>query len=194
MQLLLIRHGLPLRVENSDGTPADPPLCDEGRDQAQRLAGWLGCERISRIYVSPLRRAVETAESLQSALGLDAIVEPGVTEFDPDADTYIPLEELKAEDPERWREMVQGGVYAHIDIHAFRAGVRSTLERIVAENAGSRVAVVCHGGVINAWASHVLGIDEPLFFDPFYTSVNRFLAASSGERSVSSLNETGHLR
>jgi hypothetical protein len=33
-----------------------------------------------------------------------------------------------------------------------------------------------------------------LFFLPHYTSVNRFLAARSGERSVVSLNETGHLK
>jgi probable phosphoglycerate mutase len=54
---------------------------------------------------------------------------------------------------------------------------------------------VCHGGVINSWAGHVLGVREPFFFfDPGYTSVNRFLAAGSGERSVVSLNETAHLR
>ena len=48
--------------------------------------------------------------------------------------------------------------------------------------------------MINAWAAHVLGIDAPIFFDPGYTSVQRFLAASTGERSVRSLNETAHLR
>ena len=50
------------------------------------------------------------------------------------------------------------------------------------------------GGVINAWASHVLGIEELLFFNPYYTSINRFFAASSGERSVATLGETPHLR
>jgi hypothetical protein len=33
-----------------------------------------------------------------------------------------------------------------------------------------------------------------MFFDPGYTSVQRFFAASSGERSVASLNELAHLR
>lgn len=194
MQLLLIRHALPLRVEKADGSPADPSLGEEGRDQARRLACWLRAERVDRIYVSPLRRALETAEPLTGAFGLEAVIEPGVTEFDPLADSYVPLEEIRVEDPERWRELVQGGLHAHIDIDAFRADVAATLERVIADNRGGRVAVVCHGGVINAWASHVLGIGTPLFFDPFYTSVNRFLAAGSGERSVSSLNETGHLR
>jgi probable phosphoglycerate mutase len=55
------------------------------------------------------------------------------------------------------------------------------------------VAVVCHGGVINAYLSSVLGIDPILFFEPYYTCVNRVLAARTGERSILSVNETGHL-
>lgn len=33
----------------------------------------------------------------------------------------------------------------------------------LAANPGGRVAVVCHGDVINAWAGHVLGISDPFF-------------------------------
>ena len=57
MELMLIRHGLPLRVENSDGAPADPPLSDEGRDQAERVARWLADEPVDALYTSPLRRS-----------------------------------------------------------------------------------------------------------------------------------------
>jgi probable phosphoglycerate mutase len=39
-----------------------------------------------------------------------------------------------------------------------------------------------------------MGTRHVFFFDPTYTSVNRFMAASTGERSVISLNETAHLR
>jgi probable phosphoglycerate mutase len=194
MELLLIRHGLPLRVENDDGTPADPVLAPHGRDQAKRLADWLESERLDAIYASPLRRAFQTAEPLAARHGLELQVEPGVVEFDQHAASYVPLEELKANDYERWKELVQGGLYAAIDIEAFRRGVAATLERIIADHSGACVAVVCHGGVINSWTSHVLGIANPLFFQPSYTSVSRFLAAGSGERSVVSLNESAHLR
>ena len=43
------------------------------------------------------------------------------------------------------------------------------------------------------WASHVLGLDPQLFLNAGYASISKFLCASSGERSVSSLNETQHL-
>jgi broad specificity phosphatase PhoE len=104
------------------------------------------------------------------------------------------MEELKAENREAWLALVRGGLYANIDIAAFRRGVVETFERIVAAHPKQRVAVVCHSGVINAWAAHVLGIEAPIFFDPGYTSLSRFLAASSGERMLASLNEQAHLR
>jgi len=54
---------------------------------------------------------------------------------------------------------------------------------------------VCHGGVINAYLSKILGIDNPTgFFYPNYTSIHRVMAARSGERTVHTLNETAHLR
>jgi probable phosphoglycerate mutase len=194
VELLLIRHGLPLRVERADGAPADPPLAPAGREQAERLAAWLAPERIDAVYASPLRRARETAEPLARARGLALALAPGVVEFDPHAPSYVPLEELKAQDRDAWLALVRGGLTAGIDVVEFRATLVAALERIIAAHPGGRVAVVCHGGVINGWAAHVLGLESSLFFDPAYTSVSRFAAARSGERGLVSLNETAHLR
>jgi probable phosphoglycerate mutase len=50
--------------------------------------------------------------------------------------------------------------------------------------------------VINGYLSHVLGMDHVTrgFFYPNYTSIHRVAAASSGERSIVTVNETSHLR
>jgi probable phosphoglycerate mutase len=194
VELLLIRHALPLRVETRDGTPADPPLSPAGVRQAERLAAWLAAERVDAVYASPLRRARETAAPVAGAHGLAVAIEPGVAEFDPHSASYVPLEEIKAESRELWLELVSGGLTAGVDVALFRRTVAAALEGIVAAHAGERVAVVCHGGVVNAWAAHVLDLEPTLFFQPAYTSVSRFLAAGSGERSLLSLNETAHLR
>ena len=116
-----------------------------------------------------------------------------MVEFDRDAGEYIPIEELKRTDYPRWKAFVDGALDEGIDLVAFRDAVIGSRERIIEENSGRRVAVVCHGGVINAWAAHVLGLEPRLFFDPDYTSLNRFMAARSGERNVASLNEVPHL-
>jgi probable phosphoglycerate mutase len=194
LELLFIRHALPLRVEREDGKPADPRLSDAGREQAERLARWLAAEPIHAIYSSPMARARETAAPLARAKGISARIEPALVEMDHLSQRYIPMEELKAMDREAWLALVQGGLYAEVDLPAFRENVRRAVERIVADHSGERVAIVCHGGVINAWGGAVLGIDEPFFVDVGYTSISRFLAAGSGERSLRSLNETAHLR
>ena len=54
---------------------------------------------------------------------------------------------------------------------------------------------MCHGGVINSYLAHVLGLGgQPSFFYPNYTSIHRVAAAASGERSIVTINETAHLR
>jgi len=210
MELLLIRHELPERIETTDGTPADPPLSAAGRAQAERMARWLSADAsfaqraegeqrpsglIGAVYASPMRRARETADALARVIGAEMEIDAGLVEMDHLSDVYVPLEQLKAEDYPRWQEMVQrGGLYAGVDLAAFRSTVVASVERAIAANPGGRVAIVCHGGVINAWAGHVLGIADPFFLDVAYTGVSRFLAASTGERSVRSLNETAHLR
>lgn len=195
MELLLIRHALPLRVEKQDGTPADPGLSETGLKQARKLARWMESEHLDVLYSSPLNRAKMTAQALAKVKGIAINIEPGVMEFDNRSSVYVPLEELRSKDYESWRKLVDGGFGALYDLKGFQKTVVASLEKIIAQNSGNRVAVVCHGGVINLWAAHVLGLSSPnLFFAPQYTSINRFLASGKGQRSVASLNETAHLR
>ena len=192
MELLLIRHGLPLHVEKRDGSPAGPPLSDIGRVQAKRVAEWLAREKIDRLYTSPMSRAVQTAEPLAEKLGLQAEPREGVAEYDRNSTEYIPVEKLKEIDYERWKRLMYGDIDA--DFHHFAHTAIESIEGIVRDNPGKRVAVTCHGGVINVWTSHVLGIAPRMFFNPDYTSIHRYMCASTGERTIRVLNEAVHLR
>lgn len=193
MDLVLVRHGLPIKLVSEDGAPADPPLSDEGARQAEAVGRWLEREAFDAVYVSPMRRARETAQPYLRRAGLEPLVEPRVAEFDRDADHYVPMEELKRTDYERWRQLVQGGYEAAPNFAEFQREVVEGLSEITTRHTGERVLVVCHGGVINVWAGVVVGIGPRLFFEPGYTSINRFRVARSGERSVTSLNELAHL-
>jgi probable phosphoglycerate mutase len=194
MELIIIRHGLPLRVEKKDNTPADPGLSETGIIQAKKLGQWLKNDKIDAIYSSPMMRAKMTAQPLAELKGIEVNIDPGLAEFDVQSSVYVPMEELRETDYERWKELVTGGFEARYDMEAFRQKVLKSIDRIAAENKGKRVAVVCHGGLINNFAAHVLGIEKYFFFAPEYTCINRFLIASSGLKSIASLNETGHLR
>jgi probable phosphoglycerate mutase len=189
VELLLIRHALPIRVDEHDGTagPANPHLAPLGVQQAEALAGWLAAEHIDAIWSSPMLRARETAAPVSATLDLPITVDEGLSEFDREALSYIPIEELKASGDPRWYQVPERPEH-------FVATVVEAVERIVAAHPGQRVAVICHGGVVNAYAGHVLGIEDPLFFLPAYTSINRILASATGPRSIKSLNETAHVR
>ena len=195
MEIVLVRHGLPLRVELETGI-ADPGLAVEGHEQAAKMAAYLGVENIEAIYVSPLRRAIETARPLCKLLGLEAVVSEGVAEFDRNSREYVPVEELRATNDPRWEKLLLGewdGVDE--DPSLFKARVVETIEGMIARHPGGRVVVVCHGGVINQYLAHVLGIETHIgFFYPQYTSIHRVMAARSGQRSIVSINEASHLR
>ena len=193
MEIVLVRHGLPMRVETKDGAAANPSLSRIGLAQADQASDWLVAIDIDAIYSSPLQRARETAAPFAKRSGLKIGIEDGVSEFDRDSSTYIPMEELKAQNYEAWKAFVDGGYGDDVDVLSFQATVVRGIESIIDRHPGERVAVFCHGGVVNMWASHVLETPPRLIIDVGYASVSRFLCASTGERSLVSLNETQHL-
>ena len=196
MELLLIRHALPVRIEGEEGTAADPELTELGHEQARALAEYLAGEHIDALYVSPLRRARQTAEPVSAQLGLEAIVDDELAEFDRHSHFYIPIEELREEKDERWDDLIAGrwGDDGEVDPATFKDVVVEAVERVIAAHRGQTVAIVCHGGVINAYFAHLLQLDFPMFFEPAYTSVSRVLASRSGHRQLKSINEHAHVR
>jgi probable phosphoglycerate mutase len=130
----------------------DPALAPEGREQAAQVCARLATERIDAIYVTNLRRTVETASALAALLDIEPIVEPDlrevhlgeweggrfrkhVAELDPIA--------VRMFEEERW-DVIPGAEPAT----TFAARVRGAVERIVARHPDQRVAVFSHGGTI----------------------------------------------
>ncbi|MCW2714670.1 MAG: histidine phosphatase family protein [Frankiales bacterium] len=196
MEIVLVRHALPVRVDATpDGGPADPELAANGHEQAQRVVEALAGETITALYTSPSRRARETAFPLEQALGMTALVEEGIAEFDAQDGSYVPVEELRAAGDARWTALAAGELYSpNVDPVAFRARVVDAVERIAAEHPGGRAVLFSHAGSINAAAGHVLGQERPIWFAPAYCSITRIAAARGGRRGLVSLNETGHVR
>lgn len=195
MELMLIRHGLPVRRELSEGI-ADPELAEAGHEQARHLTSYLAGESIDAIYASPLRRAYQTAEPLAAARQLSITTIDDVAEWDRNSSAYVPVEELKASNDPRWQAMMRGDWSAHDESPVeFSARVVPALEALIDAHPGQRIAVACHGGVINAYLLHVLGLPVSQgFFYPNYTSIHRIAASGRGHRSLVTVNETSHLR
>jgi probable phosphoglycerate mutase len=195
MELVLVRHAEPVRVEGGD-RPADPNLTARGHAQADRLAAWLAEEAVDHLVTSPLARAVETGAPIAIALGLEPEIAAGVAEWDAGNHEYIPVEELRQLQDERWFAMIEGrwAQDGGIDPMTYRNQVVDAVEDVIERFPARRVVVVCHGGAINAYLGHVAGIERPLWFEPAYASISRVAASRDGVRSIVSVNETGHVR
>ncbi len=196
MELVLVRHALPGRVDVAPGGgAADPGLVAMGAEQARRVVKALDGEPVTAIYTSPATRARQTAEPLAAALGLVAVVEPGIAEFDTADPSYVPVEELRADGDPRWHALRRGDLYSvGVDPVAFRAHVVEAVEAIAGRHPGGRAVLFTHAGACNAYLGHVLGQARAIWYAPSYCSLNRVGAARDGRRGVVSLNETGHVR
>ena len=136
MNLAMVRHAEPERIESGTGIPANPQLTANGREQAARLADWLAGERVEVVVSSPQRRAIETAEPVARAHGLTVEVVDGLVEMDVQLDHYIPVEELKATNDDRWHAMVQGRFhdYGGEDPVLFRNRVAAAVDEIQSDD------------------------------------------------------------
>lgn len=192
MELVLVRHGEP---ERDAVDPANPGLSELGRRQAESVASYLATEHFDAVWSSPLRRATETAALVAAAHDLPVTTDADLAEFDRDAPAYIHFEDLIASRDPRYDAFLREDLTAwNTDLPSFRARVLASMARIVAAHPGGRVAVVSHGGVHNAYLGDVLALAKFTFHRPSYTSVSRVLVSSRGDRSIVSINETGHLR
>lgn len=191
-ELLLVRHGRPRSGE------MDPPLNDEGLDQASRVARLLRDERLTGLVSSDLVRARQTAQMIGDAADLVPSTTPGLREWGLDAHSmeYVALELLGAAHPAA-TAIAEGRfmdfVPERVDIDDFRRKVSDAFDKILAGHPEGRVAVVCHGGVINAYVGQLVGIPDIFWFHPDYASVSRVQRMPGGRVVVRSLNEVHHL-
>ncbi|KWX22720.1 phosphoglycerate kinase [Mycolicibacterium wolinskyi] len=192
MQLLLVRHALPLRSEPGQGS--DPVLSEVGAEQAGRLPAALARFPISRVVSSPQRRAIQTADPVAAALGLSVEIDDRLAEYDRDMSHYVPIEDIAKENPEELARLVNGHLPSGVDEGAFKARINAAVADLVAAgDHDDTVAVFSHGGVINVLLHEILGTERLLSFHVDYASVTRLLSSRSGKLAVASVNGTEHV-
>ena len=201
--LFLVRHGRSdFDARDFTDTPRgpqwDPPLDRVGREQADLLARrLLVMDPPSAIHCSPLRRTRETIAPYVAATGAEVRYDDALVESHVGAWEGRPFEEIIAKDEQllhRFRN--QDAIWVNApgaeDLDAFRERVEIAIERILAESPPGNVLVVCHGGVINAYLSPLLGLPQAMFFLPENTSLNSVVVEGHA-RVIRFLNDVRHL-
>jgi probable phosphoglycerate mutase len=202
-ELLLVRHGQ--QQHGGPGGPfgdlVDPPLSTAGERQAEAVGRRLAGERIDAIYTSNLRRARDTGVRIAQHHGLDPVAVEDLREIEllrdmPPTSSIEEHLEPRVLLGVRERMMVERrwDVFPYSEPNAeFRNRVVTAIEGIAASHEDERVVVVCHGGVINAYIAHHLGIGCDMFFWPPHTSINVVLAGHHGIRALRALGDVHHL-
>ena len=192
MQLLLIRHALPLRSEPGQGS--DPDLSEAGIEQAKRLPDALARFPITRIVSSPQRRSVQTAQPVADALGRTVEIDDRLAEYDRDLAHYIPIEQIAAEFPQEMERLAKGHLPSSVDETMFLARINAAIRDLVTEGDHEEtVAVFSHGGVINGLLHGILGTEKILCFNVDYAGVSRLLSSRDGNLYVAAVNGTEHV-
>jgi len=200
-ELILVRHGESEAAVDGqtfdlvDGH-GDPSLSPEGQEQAAKVCARLATERIDALYVTNLRRTVETAAALAEVLGLTPIVEPDLREvhlgeweggqFRKHVAEGNPIAVRMLEE-ERW-DVIPGAEPAD----AFAARVRGAVERIAAAHPDQRVAVFAHGGTIGEILAQAAR-SRPWAFAAADNASISHLVVTSRRWEVRRFNDTSHL-
>lgn len=184
----------------------NPPLTARGRRQADRVADTLGDEVFDEVWVSPLRRARETARPLLERFGLDAdsVVQEWLEEIRNPLWHGTPREKADAAHAEerrrpaerRW-DGLDGGervrdfvdrIHLNAGLFFEERGVRPTAHSLpIWEMAESsrRILMVAHAGTNSVLMGHLLGLSPtPWEWERFvlgHASISRLVSHEMGD-------------
>ena len=162
-RLVLVRHGASTQPGRVIGR-LDPPLSDEGRAQAVRLATLLDGVPLDAVYASPRTRARDTALPLAQRRGLELIVRHELAEIDFGIFEGLTWDEASARNPVCWSMYMASPTEVHFpdgeSWSLLRARVLDETRAIVRLHAGRTVAVVAHGGPLRVILADALGLSD----------------------------------
>jgi 2,3-bisphosphoglycerate-dependent phosphoglycerate mutase len=200
-EMYLVRHAQQeIDFAGPVGELVDPPLSEKGVQQAQAVGLALGGQKLDAVYCSGLRRAMVTAGEIAKHQGLEPVVMDDLREVeiwrDMPQDRSI-ADHLGTNYLTALRErMVQEKIW---DVYPFsessfefRRRTVNAVEAILATHPGQRIAVVCHGGVINAYTGHLIRTPYDMYFRPAHASISMVMAGH-GRRALRRLNDCNHL-
>ena len=148
------------------------PLTERGRRQAKELAASLAERQVIAVYSSPIRRALDTAETIAGRLGLTVEVQTALQEYDFGKLSGLTWPEIREQRPQLIEQLLSDSAEypdypGEEGRKPFRQRVCEALWAISERHAGEKsVAVVTHAGPIGVFLLDVLqrGYHRPMPF------------------------------
>lgn len=201
-ELIIVRHGESQPAVRGQDFPtvqghADPALAPDGRRQAEQVGQRLAVEQIDAIYVTSLRRTVQTAAPLAARLGLEPNVEADLREvFLGEWEGGVLRQKAAAKDPlfaemartQRWEAIPGAEPQAE-----FIARIQAGLGRIAIAHPNQRVAVFTHGGVIGQIMALALRAPVAMRMSGADNGSISHVVANGADLFMRRFNDTSHL-
>lgn len=177
--LYLVRHGRAAAGWDSD---PDPGLDETGHEQARAMAESVAALGPLDLAVSPMRRTRETAAPLETLWGVEARVEPRISEI------VSPTDDLRARG--RWLRDIASRPWVELDgtLRQWRDDVLSVLLETETDT-----VFVTHFIAINAAVGAATGKDRVVHFRPDHCSVT-VLGHDGAGLSLQRLGAEAHTR
>ncbi|HVK33359.1 MAG TPA: histidine phosphatase family protein [Burkholderiaceae bacterium] len=186
-RLVAIRHGeTAWNVDTRIQGQLDIGLNPTGQRQAERLGRAMAGERLDAVYSSDLGRAHDTAHALARHAGLPVQTDPALRErafgvFE--GMTFAEIEQRFPDGARRWRRRDAGfGPEGGETLGDFYTRVVTAVAGIAERHRGQHIAVVTHGGVLDALyrAAARIALDAPRTWQVGNASINRLLHGDHG--------------
>jgi ribonuclease H / adenosylcobalamin/alpha-ribazole phosphatase len=164
--LVLVRHGVTDSTKGklfSGGlASSNPPLNDEGREQARATGEWLAplSGTFDALVSSPVRRTRETAEILAEFFDLAVEEEHGIAEMEFgtwDGMSFTEVHEKWPDELGSWLGDLESAPHGGESFRAVEKRVLEGRDRMVASYAGQTVVVVSHVTPIKTLVADALG-------------------------------------
>jgi len=172
-------------------------LNEVGRQQASQIGKALEGAGIEFLVTSPLTRAVETAEIIASALGIDYFKDEAFNNIALGEWQGVPKQKIKDEYPDLWHlwttEPEKLAIPGGETVEDVRRRSFAGLKRILEDRMGT-FAVVTHRSVIKALAAAMLDVNPPYFWK-FYIDNAAFsvFEVTAAGYTLISWNNNAHL-
>lgn len=173
----LSRHGETIwHAENRYAGSTDVPMTERGHRQAERLAGWARTASPDAIYSSDLSRAVLTAQTAASGIGLELRVDPRLREVDFGRGEGLTRTQMQGAFPLELGAFLANP--ATVPLPGGEPGtaaierVTAALTEISAKHPEGRILIVMHTTVMRLLLCSVLGIDPDRYRSVFPQVLN----------------------
>jgi probable phosphoglycerate mutase len=203
VDIVLVRHGeTDWNVEKRMQGHIDIPLNATGVQQAEALGRAVASESFDAVFSSDLQRALQTASQIAVPRGLTVVQDAGLRErcfgaFE--GLRPVDIETNYPQDYARWRTLdinarFPAGERVAETLQEFYDRVTTTFNRLVNAGQFHKVAIVAHGGVLDALYRYATGmaLNLPRNFEMLNASINR-LVWEDGQLRVVTWSDVTHL-